>query len=206
MRCIEAFTSFVALNNQEPLAVGMPVTMFARDLHLWLRKDYLRTTITLEQVQRHLVQPEETEDQLQISQLRVTQDRLEPDKSITPLGRVDPKGKTPKTPLSNPKKRRLVKASKGEPKKTKLMASAISAAKTVKVYPLPLLGGMNTFSFFFKLLCFLLLQAVVQNAPTPASRPMDLEVYGSSEQSEDEEAIPPATVEVQSEVPENNRL
>lgn len=85
------------------------------------------------------------------------------------------------------------------------MASAISAAKTVKVYPLPLLGGMNTFSFFFKLLCFLLLQAVVQNAPTPASRPMDLEVY-SSEQSEDEEAIPPATVEVQSGVLENNRL
>lgn len=67
MRCIEAFTSFVALNNQEPLAVGMPVTMFARDLHLRLRKDYLGTTIMLEQVQHQLVQQEETEHQLQIS-------------------------------------------------------------------------------------------------------------------------------------------
>lgn len=46
----------------------------------------------------------------------------------------DPKGKALETPSRNLKKRKLVKASEREPKKAKLMASAISAAKTVEVW------------------------------------------------------------------------
>lgn len=52
---------------------------------------------------------------------------------ITLLAMKDPKGKGTETPLSNPKKRKLVKASEGEPKK-KLMASTVSAVKTVEVH------------------------------------------------------------------------
>lgn len=50
---------------------------------------------------------------------------------IVPLVTVDPKGKALETHLSKPKKRKLVKASKGEPKKTKLMSSAMSTARAV---------------------------------------------------------------------------
>lgn len=34
MRCVEAFTSFVVLNNQGLLVITMPVIVFARDLQL----------------------------------------------------------------------------------------------------------------------------------------------------------------------------
>lgn len=60
---------------------------------------------------------EQVEDRLSLSQLRATQDRLEPIESITLLAMVDPKGKALETPLSNPKKRKMVKASEAEPKK-----------------------------------------------------------------------------------------
>lgn len=52
-----------------------------------------------------------------------------------------------------------------------------------------------------KRLITLLLQAVAKNAPTFAPRPVGLEISGFSEQSEEEEATPPATIKVQSEVP-----
>lgn len=42
---------------------------------------------------------------------------------------VDAKGKALETPLSNPKKRKLVKNSEAELKKSKLLALAMSAAK-----------------------------------------------------------------------------
>lgn len=55
MGCIGAFSSFVAPNSQEPLVVIMLVIMFARDLHLMPRKDYLGMTMTREQAQHQLV-------------------------------------------------------------------------------------------------------------------------------------------------------
>lgn len=44
-------------------------------------------------------------------------------------------GKALETPSSKLKKRNLGKASEGEPKKTKLMASAMFAARLAKVCP-----------------------------------------------------------------------
>lgn len=75
---------------------------------------------------------------------------------------------------------------------------------------MPLLGDMNIFSSLFLEfclnLCFLLLHVVVKSAPTPPSRTMDLEISGSFEQPEDEEATPPTAAEVQFEVLRNNHL
>lgn len=53
---------------------------------------------------------------MSLSQLQATRERLEPAESIVLLVTVDPKGKAPETPSSKPK-RKLVKASEGEPKK-----------------------------------------------------------------------------------------
>lgn len=101
-----------------------------------VRKDYGGPTMTIEQAHHRLSQREEVEeedDQLSISQLRPTKDRLEPAKSIIPLATVDPKRKVPETPSSELKKSKLVKASEGEPKKTKPMGSTIFAARIVEV-------------------------------------------------------------------------
>lgn len=114
MTCIEAFTSFVALNSQEPLMVAIPVTVFIGDLHLRVRRNYLGLIMTPEQASHQLTQREQTEeakDHLLFSQLRAMSDSLEPVEFIAPFATVDPKGKAIETPSSNPKKKTLVQAS-----------------------------------------------------------------------------------------------
>lgn len=61
------------------------------------------------------------------------QGRLEPAKSVVLLAMDDLKGKVPETPSGKPMRRKMVRASEGEPMKTELIASAISVAKTVEV-------------------------------------------------------------------------
>lgn len=48
MRCIEGFTEFVSQNSKEPRMAALPVKVFARDLYLRARKDYVGLKITLE--------------------------------------------------------------------------------------------------------------------------------------------------------------
>lgn len=66
-----------------------------------------------------------------------------------------------------------------------------------------LLGDMSTFRFKVCLsLSFLDVAGYCKSTPTPSPSPMDLEDSSSLEQSEEEEATPPAAIEVQSQVVE----
>lgn len=90
--------------------------------------------------------------------------------SIPPLTMVDPKGKAPKTPLRNQKKRKLTKASKEEPNKTKLLASAMSATKTLEVGYLLCLVVLNVPLFkvylaLYSFFCYRQLPKVHRSSP-----------------------------------------
>lgn len=91
--------------------------------------------LKLEEAKHQWVQQanvEAAEDQLSLSQLWATQEHSKSFGSIPPLVIVDPKGKAPKTPTSNPKKRKLAKALEVKLKNTELLALAMFAAKTVE--------------------------------------------------------------------------
>lgn len=93
--------------------------------------------MTLEQPLNELAQREEAkeeEEQLSISQLMARRERLEPTESIVLVVTIDSKGKAPETPSSKPKKRKLIKVSEGEPKKTKLMYSSMSVGGTASMF------------------------------------------------------------------------
>lgn len=55
-------SNFVSPNNKKPRVVAMPVTVYTKDLILMGKKDHLGPTMTLEQTQHQLVQPEEAEE------------------------------------------------------------------------------------------------------------------------------------------------
>lgn len=114
MRCIDVFNVFVSQDSKEPLVITMPVTVLSGDQLLRVRKNYVASTMTLEQAHKELAlieEADEEEEQLPISQLQDKRERLEPTESIVLLGMVDPKGKAPDNPSSKPKKRKLVKVS-----------------------------------------------------------------------------------------------
>lgn len=78
------------------MVIAMPVTAFSREPLLRVRNDNGGPITSLEQTQKELAQREEVEEeeeQLPISQLRVTREGLEPTVSIVPLATLDPKGK-----------------------------------------------------------------------------------------------------------------
>lgn len=76
------------------------------------------------------------EEHMSISPLQARRERVEPVESTVPLAMVDPKGKAVEVHTSKlHKKRRKCKTPIEEmPKKAKLLASAMSVARTTKVH------------------------------------------------------------------------
>lgn len=68
-----------------------------------------------------------------LAQLPAAREPSECAKLVPPLEVVDPKGKALKTPSTNSRKIKLIKASEVEPKKTKLLALIIPTARAVEV-------------------------------------------------------------------------
>lgn len=52
MRCIEIFNTFVSQDNKDPLISPMLMAVYARDLLLWVKKDYGVPTMSLNRYRR----------------------------------------------------------------------------------------------------------------------------------------------------------
>lgn len=130
--------TFVSQDNKDPLVCAMPVTVYARDRLMRVRRDYGGPTISFHQAMKKLGQKgevEEEEEQLPISQLRATRERLESRSLFLPSLWSTPRGKCLRlSPASSKRKGRTKASAGGAPKKAKLLVSVLSAARAGKVY------------------------------------------------------------------------
>lgn len=85
----------------------MPVAVYARDPLLRVWREYGGPTMSPKQAFKELArrgEAKDKEEQLSISQLQATRERLEQAEFTPPLTMVDQKEKAPKTPSSKPQK------------------------------------------------------------------------------------------------------